>query len=86
MKIAVSYNKSNAMKELDEAKYDLKIQALRKSYSKTSSMTDFSCYIFYIPIKVKDEWQIWKYQKGNEELITEDTFKNIVLNGCQSIH
>jgi hypothetical protein len=38
--------------------------ALREFYKELASVTN---YTFYIPIRYKDDWVVYKYQKGNEE-------------------
>ena len=66
-----SENQSSTSK-IDKDEYDRKIKALRACYKECSRKTD---HIFYIPIKKGPDWQISKYEKGNEETISRDGFK-----------
>lgn len=66
-----SENQSSTVK-IDKDEYEKKIEALKACYKECSRKTD---HIFYIPIKKGPDWQISKYEKGNEETISYDGFK-----------
>ena len=66
-----SVNQSSTSK-IDKDEYEKKIEALKACYKECSKKTD---HIFYIPIKKGPDWQISKYEKGNEETISRDGFK-----------
>ena len=66
-----SVNQSSTSK-IDKDEYEKKIEALKACYKECSRKTD---HIFYIPIKKGPDWQISKYEKGNEETISRDGFK-----------
>lgn len=66
-----SVNQSSTSK-IDKDEYEKKIEALKACYKECSKKTD---HIFYIPIKKGPDWQISKYEKGNEETISCDGFK-----------
>ncbi len=68
-----SVNKtSNIM--IDEDEYKEKIRKLKEAYIFASKKTG---YIFYIPIKVNDDWYIWRSENGiayEEGLMNKDKF------------
>ncbi len=65
-----SENQSSTSK-IDKDEYDRKIEALKACYKECSRKTD---HIFYIPIKKDSDWQISKYENGNEETISYNGF------------
>ena len=65
-----SENQSSTSK-IDKDEYEKKIEALKACYKECSRKTD---HIFYIPIKKGPDWQISKYEKGNEETISYNRF------------
>ncbi|EAB5262466.1 hypothetical protein D9M17_09490, partial [Campylobacter jejuni] len=66
-----SVNKSSSS-NIDETSYKEKIEKLKEAYIYASEKTG---YIFYIPVKIGDDWKIWKCENGVvEENITEEMF------------
>jgi type III restriction enzyme len=58
-----SFNESRTH-NIDPEEYNEKVMALREFYKELAGVTN---YTFYIPIRYKDDWVVYKYQKGNEE-------------------
>ena len=69
-----SVNRST-QNNIDSEAYKEKIRALRDCYKYTSALTG---YIFYIPIQEEDDWKISKFEQGNEDILTEDMFRQFV--------
>lgn len=57
----------------DSEEYENKIQDLKVCYKAASSK--LKNHLFYIPIKDGDNWQIFRYQDGEELLMTKQMFK-----------
>ena len=66
-----SINKSSNI-SINESEYKEKVNALKKCYLECSRKTK---HIFYIPLYKDSDWQISKYQAGEESLITLEQFK-----------
>ncbi|MCW1864438.1 hypothetical protein OLQ14_07645 [Campylobacter jejuni] len=66
-----SVNKSSSS-NIDETSYKEKIKKLKEAYIYASEKTG---YIFYLPVKIGDDWKIWKCENGVvKENITEEMF------------
>ena len=66
-----SVNVSNKS-QFDSPDYKLKINALRACYLRCSELTE---HYFYLPLLKGDVWQITRFHKGAEDIISLDTFK-----------
>lgn len=55
-----------------EAEYTEKVQELRRAYKRASELTD---YFFYLPVQRGADWQIWRYEQGEERVLTLDTLR-----------
>ena len=71
-----SLNKSSSM-NFDTNDYEDKVNALKKCYEAASKLVD---YYFYIPVLENSKWQIHKMHNGSYELISLNTFKELLLN------
>lgn len=69
-----SVNKSS-QNNMDSEAYEEKVRALKKCYKYTSALTG---YIFYIPIQEEDDWKISKFEQGNENILTENMFRQFM--------
>lgn len=58
----------------DPEEYEEKIKNLKKCYKECSKK--LNNHIFYIPIKSGDNWQIYRYANGIEEIMTKQQFKS----------
>ncbi len=67
-----SVNISNEM-NIDTQTYENKINNLKKCYQQTSLLLEN--HIFYLPIQKREKWNIYKYEKGEENIISEEEFK-----------
>jgi type III restriction enzyme len=67
-----SVNKSSSL-NINEEEYAEKVSSLRECYKACSQKT---CHIFYLPILVGEEWQITKFENGEESRISKLTFIN----------
>lgn len=56
---------------IDGDEYEDKIKALQDAYKFASRLTG---YYFYIPIKKNNEWRIYQYSNGNEEILSKQSF------------
>lgn len=57
----------------DPEEYEFKINKLKECYKECSRKLDK--HLFYIPIKNGDNWQIFRYVDGVEEIMTQQQFK-----------
>lgn len=60
-----------ANSNIDDDEYEDKIKALQDAYKFASSLTG---YYFYIPIKKNNDWVIYQYSNGNEEILSKQSF------------
>lgn len=58
----------------DPEEYEEKINKLKECYKECSRK--LANHYFYIPIKSGDNWQIYRYANGEEEIMTKQQFKN----------
>jgi type III restriction enzyme len=56
---------------IDEKEYNMKINALKELFLYASLKTS---QYFYIPIKKDDNWIIFKYDMGREDILNQDSF------------
>lgn len=70
-----SVNESNSQPGFDTGLYLTKITELKKAYQQASKLTG---QLFYLPIQTGDDWQITKYEDGNEDTISIDQFEAFV--------
>lgn len=63
----------NGATGFDADEYETKIQYLKDCYKAASAK--LNNHIFYIPIKDGDNWQIFRYEKGQEDTWTKQQFK-----------
>lgn len=64
----------NGSAGFDTEEYETKIQYLKDCYKAASAK--LNNHIFYIPIKVGDDWQIFRYVGGQESTLNRDQFKS----------
>ena len=77
-----SVNKSNTHGNIDSNEYEEKVSELRKCYKSASKLTK---NIFYLPVMIKNDWKIYYFKNGIEDILTEQRFKEkIVLNIMKS--
>ena len=57
----------------DPEEYEEKINKLKECYKECSKK--LNNHLFYIPIKSGDNWQIFRYANGEEEIMTKQQFK-----------
>ena len=62
----------------DPQEYETKIQYLKDCYKAASAK--LNNHIFYIPIKVGDNWQIFRYENGQEDSWSKQQFKASFTN------
>lgn len=67
-----SMNGGNAA-DFDVAEYEAKINILKECYKAASEK--LKNHLFYIPIKDGDNWQIYRYVDGQEEIMSKQQFK-----------
>ena len=60
-----------ANSNIDDEEYEDKIKALQDAYKFASSLTG---YYFYIPIKKNNDWVIYQYSNGTEEILSKQSF------------
>lgn len=70
-----SVNESNSQPGFDTGLYLTKITELKKAYKQASKLTG---QVFYLPIQTGNDWQITKYENGNEDTISIDQFETFV--------
>jgi type III restriction enzyme len=70
-----SVNESNSQPGFDTGLYLTKITELKKAYQQASKLTS---QVFYLPIQTGNDWQITKYEDGNEDTISIDQFESFV--------
>ena len=70
-----SVNESNSQPGFDTGLYLTKITELKKAYQQASKLTS---QLFYLPIQTGNDWQITKYENGNEDTISIDQFESLV--------
>lgn len=58
----------------DAEEYEAKIGKLKECYKEASAK--LRNHIFYIPVKDGDNWQIFKYENGEESELTKQMFKH----------
>lgn len=58
---------------IDPVEYEKKVRALKECYKYCSRLTG---YFFYLPILQGDDWLITKFENGEEETLSEDSFKD----------
>lgn len=63
-------------KEIDSKEYNEKISKLKECYKACSKVLDD--HIFYLPILKEDDWTLIKYEKGEEDTISENDFKKLL--------
>ncbi|WP_104687480.1 DEAD/DEAH box helicase [Helicobacter acinonychis] len=70
----------NGNAEFDTDRYKDKVEKLKKAYLFASKKTG---YVFYIPIKSSNDWQIWSCENGVEKaMMNETTFKTYMQDRC----
>lgn len=67
-----SVNKSKDQ-NIDESEYDNKVRALKDFYKHCSKL--LNNYLFYLPILKGGTWQIFRYEDGNDNTLSEQKFK-----------
>ena len=65
-----SVNVANAA-QFNSEEYKAKVIALKACYKRCSELTD---YFFYLPVLKDDTWQITRFFKGRETVISKETF------------
>ena len=61
---------------IDAAEYQNKVLALKNCYKQCSILTE---HVFYLPVLKDDEWQITRFIKGDEKTLSEDQFRDSLL-------
>lgn len=56
--------------------YKAKLEELKKAYMQASVITK---QIFYLPIMRDDNWRIFQYIEGNENVLSKDEFIKHIL-------
>ena len=69
-----SVNKTNGQ-NVDTEEYNKKIGELKECYKACSAK--LKGHLFYLPI-LKDDWQIFKYENGEEAIISDRQFKELL--------
>lgn len=72
-----SVNESNSQPGFNTGLYLTKITELKKAYQQASKLTH---QIFYLPIQAENDWQITKYEDGNEDTLSVDQFERFVTS------
>lgn len=67
-----SVNKSSSI-NIDEEEYNKKVNILKECYKHSSRLLP---YLFYLPIKKNDNWQIFLYKNYKEKIISLESFIN----------
>jgi type III restriction enzyme len=62
---------------INSAEYTEKIRALKECYKQCSLLTG---QIFYLPLLKDSKWEITRYMKGQEDIISEKGFRKFVLD------
>lgn len=70
-----SVNESNSQPGFDKGLYLAKVTELKKAYQQASKLTN---QLFYLPVQTENDWQIMKYENGNEDTISIDQFERFV--------
>lgn len=70
-----SVNESSSQPGFDTGLYLTKVSELKKAYRQASKLTS---QIFYLPIQTESDWQITKYENGDEDTLTVDQFESFV--------
>ncbi len=70
-----SVNESNGQPGFDTGLYLTKVVELKKTYKQASKLTN---QIFYLPIQTGNDWQITKYEDGNEDTLSMDQFERFI--------
>jgi type III restriction enzyme len=70
-----SVNESNSQPGFDTGLYLTKITELMKAYQQASKLTG---QMFYLPIQTGNDWQITKYEDGNEDTLSIDQFESFI--------
>lgn len=65
-----SINKASDSK-IDAQEYEDKVHALKECYRYCSKLTGYS---FYLPVLKDDNWEIIRFESGNEDTLSEDQF------------
>jgi type III restriction enzyme len=55
--------------------YKAKVAELKKCYKQASKLTN---QIFYLPVIDQDVWQITRFEKGNEDTLTQSQFETFI--------
>ena len=58
---------------IDSSEYEEKVRQLKDCYRACSKKLDG--YIFYLPLLKDDTWQITRFLNGEEDMLTEQTFR-----------
>lgn len=58
--------------DIDNNIYQKKVNELKKAYHQASKITD---NIYYLPIQNKDDWTIFQYNNGDENILSESQFE-----------
>lgn len=58
---------------IDSTEYEDKVRQLKDCYRACSKKLDG--YIFYLPLLKDDTWQITRFRNGEEDMLTEQTFR-----------
>ena len=73
-----SVNLSNSISSgFDGIQYKEKMTELENCYQAASKLTG---HIFYLPIQKDGEWHIIRYLNGEKENLSEEQFKNFIIN------
>lgn len=59
---------------IDPTEYEDKVRQLKDCYRACSKKLDG--YIFYLPLLKDDTWQITRFRNGEEDMLTEDSFRD----------
>ena len=59
---------------IDSTEYEDKVRQLKDCYRVCSKKLDG--YIFYLPLLKDDTWQITRFRNGEEDMLTEDSFRD----------
>lgn len=74
-----SLNKSSSI-NIDGKEYLAKVEELKKCYKIASKLTD---QFFYLPMQKEDKWHIIKFDKGEENIITVEQFRDSLKPSIQ---
>ena len=76
-----SINKSASVL-MDDQQYQEKVLELKKCYKQASKITN---QIFYLPVIVKDTWQITRFLNGEEETLSKEQFFKFIKSPVTAV-